>query len=141
MTTLTLTQPDIGLFADFEATRLVIPHLQVAAPSESWDETAVLFDGDVDATGYRGDSRSAGLECRARSSNSEHADLVELVELFRFARTAPDARLLLRVNHGLVAGFDELLVGTVPDWTRVNVTGQAWDIGFTFNRRQFALVE
>jgi hypothetical protein len=141
LTALTLAQPDIGLYLDFEATRIVIPHLQVAVPSELWDETAVMFDGDTDPTAYRGDNRTAAVECRARSTHTEHANITALLELFRSARVAADARLLLRVNHGVVAGFDELLVGTVPAWSRVNVTGQAWDVGFTFNRRQFDLAE
>jgi hypothetical protein len=141
VTILTLTQPDIGLYLDFEDTRVVLPHLQVAVPDEMWDETSVMFDGYLDPTAYRGDNRTASVECRVRVTPSEHDDLVALTELLRFARTAADARLMLRVNHGLVAGFDEMLVGTVPAWTRVHVAGQSWDLAFAFHRRQFDLAE
>lgn len=142
MVTVTLTKPDIGLFADFAATRLEIDHLVVADPDETYDEVAVHFDsGDLPSwpVGYRGLSVSGTVQCTARFVHTEHDRLVQLIGLFRTARTAADARLLLRTNHGLAAGLDELLVGTVPQWSRPHILGQAWDISFTLQRRQFTV--
>jgi len=136
---LVLADSDIGLFADFAATRLVLPHLMVADPEESWDEAVVQFYGDTDPTAYRGVHRTATVRCQTRWTHRQHAGLVSLVALLRSARTAADGRLMLRTNHGLVAGFDELLVGTVSQWPRPRVMGQTWDVTFTLTRVEFTV--
>lgn len=136
MASLTLPKPDIGLWADFEATRIQFTTLKVATPSEAHDSAMVQFDGDDLPTEFAGEHRTGTVECTARfiGTNAEHAACVAFVGLLRTARAAADRRLQLRTNHGLSAGFDEVHVGTVPSWQRPHLMGQAWDVIFTFNQ-------
>lgn len=130
MAHLVLAMPDIGLWSDFAATRLTIAHLQVAAPDIAWDETSVLFDGDTDPTPYAGEGRASGIEVTCRFTAAEHSALVALEALLTAARTAADRRLQIRPNGGLVPGFDQAHVGTVPMWSRPRVLGQVYDLTF-----------
>lgn len=136
MGAVTLAKPDIGLYADFADTRVEIPHLIVAHPSEEHDETLVTFLPADDAahanpTAFRGTGRLGTMQITCRSTHQEHGDLLALLDLLRTARQAVDGRLQLRPNHGLVAGFDELLIVTVSTWSRPHVLGRAWDLTFT----------
>jgi len=136
MASIVLAKPDIGLVADFAATRLEIPHLRPGAFSQSWDEVSVHFyeEGDEpsDPVPYRGSGRARTKDLTARFPHTEHAQMVALLDLFAVARMAPDGRLMLRTNRGLVSGLDEVNVGTVPAWQEVWLGGMAWDVTFTF---------
>lgn len=136
MASVILTQPDIALVSDLVGSRVTIAHLVVSDPSEQWDSAIVHFDDGDGAypVEYRGQSRTGALSCVARFTHAEHADLVALLDLFRTARLAADARLMLRTALGQTSGFDDAAVGVVASWSRPRLTGQAYDVPFTFTR-------
>lgn len=145
MTTVVLTDADIGLFTRYTATRITIPHLIAANRDEVWDEAAVYFDtgedGPVDPVGYRGQTRAASVQCTARFGERQHTQMVALLDLFRAARTAGDGRLQLRTHAGQVGGLDELTVGSVRSWPATRVAANVWDVTFTVERRAWSLDE
>lgn len=132
----TLTKPDIGLWTNFAATRFVLDILQTADHAEEHDSAMVWFDTGLpesDPVEFRGQGRRAPVACKARFVHSMHPQAVQLTELFRAARRAPDARLMMRTNAGLASGFDRLLVGKVSAWSRPLLMGQSYDVTWTFD--------
>lgn len=140
MTSIVLTKADIALLADIANTLLEIDHLTTADGTESYDSALVWFDEGEDEpslpTEYRGQGRTATMQCTARFVGREagHLACVAFVDLLRTARAAADARLQLRVHAGLVGGFDEAYVGKVSSWGRPRVIGLNWDVSFTFDQ-------
>ena len=127
-----LDNADIGLWGDFQATRIVIPHLQVLSPSESFEQTYIRFEGDQRKTGFRGEGDDAVFQMTARYATGEHADAAELVELFRTAHLDDaDGRLMLRTHVGEVGGLNDLEAVMVPTFTRPFAAGRYLDVSFT----------
>lgn len=139
MTTLLLTAADIALFSDPVPTRVEIPHLVVADPVERDDATLVHLEGLDWPVAYWSPHLDGEISCVARFPHTEHAAAIALIDLFRTARNSADRRLQLRTNHGLVAGWDDLLVGIVNEIPRQHLMGQAWDLPFTLRRVHYTL--
>jgi hypothetical protein len=127
-----LAKPDVALFADVAGTRLEVDHLLTADLYDSFDGALVHFDGG-DAqlpVEYRGQGRSAGLQCLVRFTGREHERLVAFDALLRTARSAADGRLQVRTNAGQEPGFDGAYVGVVRSWSRPRLIGIAYDVTF-----------
>lgn len=145
MASVVLRKPDIALLSDIAGTRLVIDHLIGFEPTETYDSALVYFDEGDDEPSlpveYRGLGRTATSTCTARfvGKQAEHTACVAFVGLLRQARSAADARLVLRTNGGLVDGFDEVYVGKVSTWSKPRVIGQVWDVTFPFDQVRHTL--
>ena len=139
MTTLVLATSDIGLFADFEATRVDIPHLITGAPTGRRDSTLIHLEGLDYPVAAHGTHRDGTVSCIARFTYAEHEQMVALNDLLAAAAAADDDRLQLRTNRGLVAGLDPLLVGVVSEVSESYLGGQAHDVSFTLQRTYYSV--
>lgn len=136
---LTLQTGDIALWSDPIGTRVLIPHLVRADPTESDDSTLVHLEGLELPVAYTGTHTDTTVQCLARWTEYEHDLLLAFVDLLRTARAADDRRLLLRTNGGAVGGFDELHVGVVRSIPRTRATGRAYDIPFVLEAVHYDL--
>lgn len=126
-----LPRPDIGLYDDFAATRVEIPHLVGQNRKRQADKTTVLFDGLTGETAFRGEGRVRSYPLRSRYVYSEHDEMRALVDLLEAAEAADDGRLLFRTNARLVSGLDLVEVVVAFDVDEEHLGGQAWDVVFT----------
>lgn len=131
MSFVVLEVADIGLFADFEATRVELLRLREAPATEQFDQALSTFYGDTRATSFRGLGESRSRQLGARYMTGEHQHAVDLMELLRSAHRSVDGRLLLRTPLGEVAGLDPVDIVVVADPVMTPVDYRTWDVSFT----------
>lgn len=126
-----LERADIALLSDIEATRIQLPRLRAAAPTNTREGVRTRFSGDTLPTPFRGEGRDRTIPLVARFLASEQQTMVDVIALFDMAHDAVDGRLLLRTHLGLVAGFDPTLAVVVFDDSVAPVDYGSWDLSFT----------
>jgi hypothetical protein len=132
MASLDLAAADIGRFADFEATRVVLPRLSGWQPAQAFEEALVgPFEGDLYQTAFGGTGEPRSHQLTVRFRSDEHQTMADLIALFVAAHRSADRRLLLRQNSFLVGDLNPIEVITVATYTPTYVSGQVWDLVFT----------
>lgn len=139
MSTLTLTYPDIGRFADFEATRVALPRLGGMSLNETFEETLVHFEGDTQPTPFAGEGIPRAWALSVRFALAEHATMNSLIALFRSANAAADRRLMIRMNAFTVADLNPIEVVTVSAFAATPAGGRVWDVAFTANTVSYSV--
>lgn len=129
MASVTLAKPDLALFADPAATRVVVPHLITATRTRRRELALVRFEGDAAPTPFRGAGASKTYEVTCRFGQDEHADMLALLDLLDLAMVAPDGRLQLRTAW-YAAGGDQYEVVVAGDVSEAPLKGRGWDIRF-----------
>lgn len=134
MASVTLTKPDIAMFAD-PTDRVRIGHMRQGSPTRAGNRTHVRFEGDEWPTAWSGEGRSLDMPFVARFVEPEHADFVAFRSLLDRAIDAPDGRLVLRLLRSPdQPDLNDLLIGTIDGWQEVHLGGLAWDVAVTFRR-------
>lgn len=131
MPALTLAYTDIGLFTDFEATRVEIRRLQSHAPTRGYAQAFTQFEGDTFPTPFTGTSKSRIHELGAKYLSGEHDQMADLIALFEAAHDAADSRLLLRPNSTEAADLNAVDVVVVNNVRIVEFDWHAWIVQFT----------
>lgn len=134
MSHVTLVRPDVALFADVEATRVVLPRMTAMTRTRRFDQASVRFEGDDYPITLRGEGRWRQLQVLVRFMAGEHATMDELLTLFEDAQDATDGRLQLRPNAFTVPGLNPIEVVTVAEPVETPVGGRIWDVSFTATR-------
>ena len=136
---LELATADIALLSDPIGSRVVLPRLLRADPTETDDSTLVHLEGLELPVVSTGPHTDLTIGCLARFGEFEHDRCLDLIDLFRTARTSADRRLVLRTNAGHVGGFDEFNVGVVRNIPRTRLVGVTHDVPFTFEAVHYEL--
>jgi hypothetical protein len=131
VTALVLTRADVALWSDPESSRVVLDRLQVLAPADVFEVAFQRFEGDDDATGFRGEGQGRTYQMTARFLSGEHATAAALVALFRTAhRDDPDGRIQLRTHAGEVGGLNAmeavLVSGVNQAWAKAGQLDISW---------------
>lgn len=131
MAGVTLALPDLALFSDPAGTRVEIPHLTSAPRTRKRDLVLVRFEGDPEATPFRGEGSTRVYDVTCRYSRYEASAMDDLLALLDLAHTAPDGRLQLRTAWYVGAGMDAYEVIVAGDVSETPLPGRAWDVKFT----------
>ena len=133
MASVTLTKPDIAMFAD-PTDRVRIGRMQHASPSRSANRIHVRFEGEEWPTAWTGEGRSHTIPFVARFFEHEHSDFAAFLSLLDRAVDAADGRLVLRMLRSTQPYLNDLLIGTIDEWQETRVGGLVWDVAVTFRR-------
>lgn len=134
-----LELPDIGLFSDFEATRVELPRMSGQQRTDTFEATTVRFEGDVAPTPFAGEGEDRVYALMVRYSQDEHSQLADLLDLFRTAHRAADQRIMVRPNAYAFGDLNEIEVGIVAGEVASPAGGRAWDVTFTFTTVKYSL--
>lgn len=131
MSSIVLTHADIALWSDPVGSRVVLDVLQVLNQADEYESVGQRFEGDGDATAFRGAGQSRTFQMTARFVAGQHDDAARLLALFRTAhRDDPDGRLQLRSHLGDVEGLDDLeavrVSGVTRTWGRAGLLDVSW---------------
>lgn len=135
----TLPSPDIGLFVDFEATRVVLPRLSAHTRTQIREQAYVRFEGDVDETAFRGEGRPRTIDLATRFRDGEHGIMADLLDLLELSQTAPDGRLMVRLTSCDDPRLNAVEVVMIPQDVGELADWKTWDVSFTARRVNFTL--
>lgn len=127
MTEVLLSKPEIGLYSDYETSRIVLPVL-AGSVQDDFNMVAVEVEGLPFPIAVSGEGGMRTYNMATRFGGSQHDQMVRLVRLFKVASVAADPRIIMRTNGFQVEGLDEVAVIIVPSFSQQRVAGRAWDV-------------
>lgn len=133
-----LASADIALFSDLTR-RVALPRVSAAQPRITYPGVGVRFSGDTRMTAFRGEGAGQEWPLTVRYGPYEQQLLVDVLKLFADAAVAPDTRLFLRTNYGVVAGLDAALAVVVFDIQPGPQFGRHHDLAFTAQAVEYTL--
>lgn len=141
MAAVVLARPDVGLFADFEASRVELPRMSSMVPTREREAALVRFDGDREPTPFAGEGTARSTPIVVRFWAREHAIMDALLDLFAAAHAGEGQRVMVRPNAFAVGALNGILVGTVAGDVATPVDGGAgaWDVAWTLASTRYTL--